>query len=29
VRRGTLACTMKAVDCTFILNRPEEVSSVE
>ncbi len=29
VRRGTLACTTKAVDCTFILNRPEEVSSVE
>lgn len=29
IRRGKLACTSKAVECSFILNRPEEVRSVE
>jgi len=29
IRRGKLACSSKTVDCTFILDRPEEVRSVE
>jgi tetratricopeptide (TPR) repeat protein len=29
LRRGKLACTTNAIECTFILNRPEEVRTAE